>query len=494
MDFDSTSLDQILLHPWHMRIWTVQEAVYAQHCVIMCGRESLLWEEYTRAVKFLVFDNFIEQVGEQAHKSMVALDMRSVLRDYVQKASNEEANRNNRGENADDGDEDENDRKITFISSCLTDVNQLQARDAKDMIYGLHALHTSLGISLPPVDYRKTLAQVYEDAAVSMVAWSGTLDVLGDAARVHRDTSFPSWVPNWADPELKISTPKGSVAARTPLRSVARDVLSPLSGRLHVHGRIVGMVDAWTGQHSMTPVFPSRVEQCTEIVFSDQAASLSGDTDFLLLWMEKINFFRKLRELIATETCYTNGFDVEDVLCDLLEQASYSECDEIFSAWLDVLQHPTTQFDLSSGEALAESWKPDCVLDEQAWSHETAACAVVIASLIANAIKCKGRKFDDAPDVLEMMGRFSTNLDGKRLLRVKSVSGEDVAIGTAVSDVDVGDAVVILEGASWPVVLRRDGDAWTFLGPAFVTGVMDGEVGERGGREEEEGLQAFVLI
>ncbi|KAK4123960.1 hypothetical protein N657DRAFT_546581, partial [Parathielavia appendiculata] len=39
-----------------------------------------------------------------------------------------------------------------------------------------------------------------------------------------------------------------------------------------------------------------------------------------------------------------------------------------------------------------------------------------------------------------------------------------------------GDAVFILYGCSVPVILRRSREFWTFIGEAFVAGIMDGEV------------------
>lgn len=121
----------------------MQEAVYSQDCSVVCGSASIPWNDYSKTAKFLVFDNFIEQVDEQAHKSLVGIDVRNVLRDYVR-----EVQSSPKIASTPEDDEDELDRRVVFLSSCLTDVNQFQAMEPRDKIYGMHTLYTSLGIPL----------------------------------------------------------------------------------------------------------------------------------------------------------------------------------------------------------------------------------------------------------------------------------------------------------------------------------------------------------
>ncbi|KAF2034593.1 hypothetical protein EK21DRAFT_107726 [Setomelanomma holmii] len=156
----------------------------------MCGHALLPWEHYTKAVKYLVFDNFIEQIDRQADKSLLAIDLRNILRDFIRKQETD------RQPLSTDNQEDDIDPRIVFLSSCLTDVSQLQATNPKDKMYGLQALYTTFGIPLPDVDYGKSLAKVYEGAAVAMISWSGTLRILGDACRTDGDAQIPSWVPD----------------------------------------------------------------------------------------------------------------------------------------------------------------------------------------------------------------------------------------------------------------------------------------------------------
>jgi hypothetical protein len=482
LEASSSSLDHLLSHPWYSRIWTVQEVVYSQDCSIMCGHTSISWDDYSKAVKFLVFENFIEQVSMQAHKGLIAIDLRNVLRDYIQEVPSSTPSSSE--------DEDDFDRRIVFLSSCLTDVNLLKATDAKDKIYGLQALYVGLGIPLPDVDYVKPIARVYEGAAVAMISWSGKLKILGDACQIDHDTSFPSWVPDWSNGNLIVSAPNGNATAGSKVSDTSLADLNSASGELHLRGKIVGTLELWTHHHAMTATFPSHPDQCEDIHVPEIASNLVEDTEFLRLWIQKTVFFRQLHKILETTAAYCDDSDLEDILYDLLKQDSYSEPDDDFRAWLDILQYPNTTYDLTFGETLVESWDPTSVSKKSAWSEETRRCAVIVASLLANRIVHRGRKFDGSPDVLAMVGQFSTDLTDKSLILVKLRRDGKVSLGTSIRTSAAGDVVVLLEGAEWPVILRQQGPTWSFIGPAFIIGMMDEELWLG---EDLEDLTSFVL-
>jgi hypothetical protein len=487
LDAESSALSHIICHPWHSRIWTVQEAVYSKDCLVVCGRSAIQWDVYSSATHFLVFEEFLEQLNVQAHKSNIAIDVRNVLRDYIHEIPLSKPNPNPQDE------EDERDQRVVFLTSCLTDLIQLQATEPRDKIYGVHALFTELGILLPEVRYEKSIARVYEEAAVAMIIWSGTLKVLSDACRSHMDTSFPSWVTDWYNETIKVFTPPGNATGGSKIPKSSPEVLNPIPGELHVRGKIIGRVEAWRENRSLTAVFPTRAEQCKLSILTEKIPGLVDDVDFLRLWIDKTRFFRQLYAFLQTHPVYCQEAEVEDRLFDILNQDSYSDPHEIFRAWLDLLKYPETKYDLTMGEVLVDRWIPTKASAAVHWTEELKSCAVIMASLLANSIGYEGSTLKHTPDILELVNQFSMNLNDKTLIFVQLDFLSKTVLGTGFHSLIAGDAIVLLQGAEWPVVLRQIRSRWRLIGPAFVTGAMDGEAWTNESDDLDE-MDAFILI
>src|ERR1700712_967169 len=65
LDSDSSALNYIFCHPWHSRIWTVQETTYSQDCQVVCGNSTIPWDIYSAAAHFLVFEELIGELDAQ---------------------------------------------------------------------------------------------------------------------------------------------------------------------------------------------------------------------------------------------------------------------------------------------------------------------------------------------------------------------------------------------------------------------------------------------
>ncbi|CZR66339.1 uncharacterized protein PAC_16240 [Phialocephala subalpina] len=488
LDPDASALNYIFCHPWHSRIWTVQEATYSQACQVVCGKSSIPWGIYSTAARFLVFEEFIEQLDPNAHKSYIGIDLRNVIRDYLRNIPSSNLKPSPEDE------EDERDRRVVFLSSCLSDVNQLQATEPKDKIFGIHALYTDLGIPLPPVNYENSLSRVYEEAAVAMITWSRTLKVLGDACHNHRNTAFPSWVPDWSDGNIKIFTPSGDATGGSQITETSSKTLNPRRGELHVQGKVIGTVLDWEKNASVTALFPTHPEQCEVPILNDELDGPVQDTETLRLWIEKTSFFRQLHNLLQgnPDICQVNL--VEETFLDLLNQDSYSEADEVFSIWLDILKYPDTKYNLSLGETLVESWKAADESTAARWTTELTNCAVIMASLLANSVQHgDGRVLSHTPEILDLINQFSANLADKTLILAQLDSFGKTFLGTSIRATVARDCIVLLRGAEWPIVLRQSGRKWRLVGPAFVNGIMDGEAwsNESG---QVHGIRNFALV
>ena len=63
-------------------------------------------------------------------------------------------------------------------------------------------------------------------------------------------------------------------------------------------------------------------------------------------------------------------------------------------------------------------------------------------------------------------------------------------MGMAFKGCHEGDAVVLLAGAHFPVVLRARGSEYRFLAPAYIHGIMQGEAWP----DDDSKLQTIVLM
>jgi hypothetical protein len=343
----------------------------------------------------------------------------------------------------------------------------------------MHALYTNLGMQLPAADYTKSISRVYEDAAIAMIRWSRTLKVLGDVC--HKSTSFPSWVPDFSDTDITISTPRGKATDGSRVVNGSTRILNPRPGELCLRGRLVGRVVAWSHHDSISTIFPTRIEQCQLPILTDQIDGLVEDVDTLRLWVDKINFLRQLYYFLQANAEYGNG-DAEDTLIDLLNQDSLSEPNLAFNIWLDVLQYPETRYDLTWGETLVMRWKSAGTSKAEQWTPELTNCAVIIAALLSNQVRHNGQLLENTAEILDLLSQFSGNLNDKAVIPVHLELLGRTVIGTGVYSVAEGDSVALLEGADWPIILRRLNTKWQFVGPAFVTGIMDGESWNLGSR------------
>ncbi len=150
-----------------------------------------------------------------------------------------------------------------------------------------------------------------------------------------------------------------------------------------------------------------------------------------------------------------------------------------FNAWVDILRYPDTIYDLSKGESVAEMWKIADKTNARYWNTELSQCSVVAAAL---AIKSVGRGGQAPPEIAELLdftAYLSGNMGNRALILVHDTLLDATLSGRAFHMAKVDDSILLLEGADYPVVLRQKGDKWSFVGPASVVGIVDGEVPSR---------------
>lgn len=80
---------------------------------------------------------------------------------------------------------------------------------------------------------------------------------------------------------------------------------------------------------------------------------------------------------------------------------------------------------------------------------------------------------DDTPESVKRARKFHDGASSACLNRVVFSTNNHIGLGPKLTELD--DIAVILFGCRWPVILRPVGEQYTFVGLAYIHGVMDGE-------------------
>nr|OQO18859.1 hypothetical protein B0A51_15735 [Rachicladosporium sp. CCFEE 5018] len=435
----------------------------------MCGSGTMPWQEYFAAAKFLIFDQFDELLDHDTNKGMVGIDIRNTLRKYIAGEAISDS------EDEEDGDAE--DRKIVFLTSCLTDVNQLESRHAEDRVYGMHALYTALGIAMPDVDYNRPLAHIYGDATVAMIQWSRGLRILRDASSTHRHPSLPSWTPDWSDNQARLYMPDHDATNASRLDDSDLEALHTAQGYLRARGRLVGTVNG-----AGVMVFPM-TSSLTILSSTAQYRNLS-DPEYLRLTIERIAFLRELYHGLRNFSQTHNDSNPSEGFYNLLSlgQSSGVFLDlDLFDEWTEFITRSQAAIKQLRARSLALEWKATDPSDPNEWTDEILECTTIAAALVTQWV-------DRGGEMLDLTQTVITNFQDRAVIQVDYEQSFPVTVGTTFARTRAGDKVVLLKGASWPIVLRSSGMSWEFVGPAHVLGLMNGEQWHR-----EADLDNFVL-
>lgn len=214
--------DLVSSRTYFMRLWVVQEIVLSSNAMVVCGEHRIPWESYNKAVDLIWNCGFL-------HKG---IDDYMILRNaYTIGLSKMHLL--------------EFAPSLWFLVSAFSEA---QATNPRDRIFGL------LGMLLPgpqvdalPVDYKKSTAKVYQEAAESIIVHEQNLSLwrylnLDPSARP--GDGLPSWAPHFSETVARFSTRSSGflIKCKHPMH-ITGDVLT-------VHGIILDSIEEVTENFS----------------------------------------------------------------------------------------------------------------------------------------------------------------------------------------------------------------------------------------------------
>ncbi|KAK5715253.1 Folylpolyglutamate synthetase [Elasticomyces elasticus] len=175
-------LRDLLDRDWWTRLWVVQEATFGKECIARCGpfsadfrRMIAVFEQVAVLLEGVETGVFDETYAEALENDLEALDrIVSIFTETRDLSGCPWARRDS----------------ITLLSGTSV----CDATNPRDYIYGvLGLLPASLDVK---PDYAATVEEVFEAAAVRIMQWTGSVELLC-AIEIRRDTDLklPSWVP-----------------------------------------------------------------------------------------------------------------------------------------------------------------------------------------------------------------------------------------------------------------------------------------------------------
>ncbi|KAG6361340.1 hypothetical protein INS49_009565 [Diaporthe citri] len=311
------------------------------------------------------------------------------------------------------------------LLAVLRTCRRKRSSDPKDKVFGILGVLTERIRNEIKVDYSIAVKDVYINVFRTVVEKTKSLDILFEAIHFPTYTNnnnLPSWVPDWShlwcsSPIARSNTFSASGKSRADVEFMERGKLRISAiplGSIKEHGTAVGT-------------------QCTVkdylMAFLQWRASLShffdGGTEHFLRW-------------------------VKQRFCLALSLRPTPEGEETTEAWMDTCYHifaSTIRNDL-----------PKLHMDDELEQY------VDIRS---------GFKMDPGERRLFLQKNFGS----KMMCRCLCITDEKrVGMGTGLMTQD--DVVVVPLGCSTPVVLRREGDEYRFIGDVYIHGYMDGRAVE----------------
>ena len=171
----------LVMRPWFERLWVQQEIHANRTAVLICGLDTLSWQEFRQA--FFCFynkwrfdkDEIIPYPGFSAR---IVLISRMI-----------------------------NEGGYLTLGELIERSQQCKCSDPRDRVYGvLDMLKTFEGHANIKPDYTKTVSQVYRDVVTSILDHTDKISILGHCEMQEHplessdSLQLPSWVPNWTIP------------------------------------------------------------------------------------------------------------------------------------------------------------------------------------------------------------------------------------------------------------------------------------------------------
>lgn len=173
-------VDEMANLRWFSRVWTIQEVARARNPIVMCGRDTIPFEQFISGLFRVVSDHpsYEEhQISEAIKRTTVHCNIRAALQSRSQTY-----------------------QYTLDLLKVMRGIRDCGAAEPKDKIFAIHDLFWEIGLDFPPPNYALSLGTVYWEATKAILKATSSIQFLYFATGFENPAlDAPSWVPDFSD-------------------------------------------------------------------------------------------------------------------------------------------------------------------------------------------------------------------------------------------------------------------------------------------------------
>jgi hypothetical protein len=219
---------------WFKRAWTFQELVLAREPLVLCGPESIHWDDFVLWRRYSESQDHLTKAGRkmQVVTRWVTETRKSYQRFMRERLLQPEEEHGQREPF------DLHGRQIAVCRFLVHSAFRRRASDPRDRVYSLYALMLDLGVNFPAPDYNKDLSTIYQEFFFSMVAHTRCLAPLMISPEPSSNRfgcrGWPTWVLNPLSASGTTFSPRSTTKDHPSFRPGFQVLQQP--GRLTLEG------------------------------------------------------------------------------------------------------------------------------------------------------------------------------------------------------------------------------------------------------------------
>ncbi|KAK1758934.1 heterokaryon incompatibility protein-domain-containing protein [Echria macrotheca] len=457
---------------WWRRVWTLQEFVLPSKLILHCGERSIGHTMFHNAMQELYWCYHVHGLGD-ARVWGTAWGRRRVRQLFHVPHT----------------------RKKLSLTALLASTGNYQCHDPRDRIYSLLGLVTEQDCAIvgpPDYNHKNTVEAVYTGFVIEFARVMGSLDIICFAplfrshkpADTPRNTSWPSWVPDWRVQIIPKTVPLMVSQPGRDHISCFRPLPWPEAGNVPSYSA------GWSTKPHIHFNLTARTLTCRGIrigVVDGMATSLIAEDDEGNEYEDYV--FVQSTSLLntITDSATRSTREIEDSLVRTLAIDRYDR----------YLERPAPlgpwRGDMAQLVArnTSEHFRPKAVPASTAairWIVHNREFLIRGRTLLDICEVIHEPPWEQIGDMMQLPERMQetiglkTESDGKVLATL-----ETGHLGLIPADARKGDEVWVLQGCSVPVVLRRNPaeEFYSLVGECYVDNFMDGQA-FRGGLQVED--------